>query len=61
MDTFVVMMKIPSVFRRLFAAGALNQALIPVLEITSLDEDQKRSADIAAQTSVITVIDCVQQ
>ena len=39
-------------------AGA---SLIPVLEFTTLDEDQKRSADIAAQTSVITVIDCVQQ
>ena len=31
MDTFVVMMKIPSVFRRLFAEGAFNQAFIPVL------------------------------
>ncbi len=31
MDTFVVIMKIPSVFRRLFAEGAFNQAFIPVL------------------------------
>ena len=31
LDTFVVMMKIPSVFRRLFAEGAFNQAFIPVL------------------------------
>ena len=31
LDVFVVMMKIPSVFRRLFAEGAFNQAFIPVL------------------------------
>ena len=31
LDAFVVMMKIPSVFRRLFAEGAFNQAFIPVL------------------------------
>ena len=31
LDTFVVVMKIPSVFRRLFAEGAFNQAFIPVL------------------------------
>ena len=31
LDAFVVMMKIPSVFRRLFAQGAFNQAFIPVL------------------------------
>ena len=31
LDTFVVIMKIPSVFRRLFAEGAFNQAFVPVL------------------------------
>ena len=31
LDTFVVIMKIPSVFRRLFAEGAFNQAFIPVI------------------------------
>ena len=31
LDAFVVIMKIPSVFRRLFAEGAFNQAFIPVL------------------------------
>ena len=31
LDTFVVVMKIPSVFRRLFAEGAFNQAFVPVL------------------------------
>ena len=31
LDTFVVVMKMPSVFRRLFAEGAFNQAFIPVL------------------------------
>lgn len=31
LDTFVVIMKIPSVFRRLFAEGAFNQAFVPVI------------------------------
>ena len=31
LDAFVVIMKIPSVFRRLFAEGAFNQAFVPVL------------------------------
>ena len=31
LDTFVVIMKIPSVFRRMFAEGAFNQAFVPVL------------------------------
>jgi putative peptidoglycan lipid II flippase len=31
LDTFVVIMKIPSVFRRLFAEGAFNQAFVPVM------------------------------
>ena len=30
-DVFVVMLKIPNVFRRLVAEGAFNQAFVPVL------------------------------
>ena len=37
LDTFVVIMKIPSVFRRLFAEGAFNQAFVPVLAEYTVD------------------------
>ena len=31
LDTYVVITKIPNVFRRIFAEGAFNQAFVPVL------------------------------
>jgi putative peptidoglycan lipid II flippase len=43
LDTFVVIMKIPSVFRRLFAEGAFNQAFVPVL--TEYKEKEKASVE----------------
>ena len=44
LDTFVVIMKIPSVFRRLFAEGAFNQAFVPVLaEYKEKDQSQIES------------------
>ena len=41
LDTFVVIMKIPSVFRRLFAEGAFNQAFVPVLAEYKEKEDSE--------------------
>ena len=41
LDTFVVIMKIPSVFRRLFAEGAFNQAFVPVLAEYKEDSPSK--------------------
>ena len=41
LDTFVVIMKIPSVFRRLFAEGAFNQAFIPVIAEYKDKEDSE--------------------
>ena len=42
LDTFVVIMKIPSVFRRLFAEGAFNQAFVPVLAEYKEKKDQSQ-------------------
>ena len=41
LDTFVVIMKIPSVFRRLFAEGAFNQAFVPVIAEYKDKEDSE--------------------
>ena len=50
LDAFVVMMKIPSVFRRLFAEGAFNQAFIPVLS------EYKESGDDAEVSDLINSV-----
>ena len=49
LDTFVVIMKIPSVFRRLFAEGAFNQAFIPVLAEYK-EEDKSRVESLINNT-----------
>ena len=46
LDAFVVMMKIPSVFRRLFAEGAFNQAFIPVLAEYKENNSIKETKDL---------------
>ena len=46
LDAFVVMMKIPSVFRRLFAEGAFNQAFIPVLAEYKENNSTKETKDL---------------
>ncbi len=46
LDAFVVMMKIPSVFRRLFAEGAFNQAFIPVLAEYKENNSSKETKDL---------------
>ena len=51
LDTFVVIMKIPSVFRRLFAEGAFNQAFIPVIAEYKEREDSDMR-DLIDNTSV---------
>ena len=44
-DVFVVMLKVPNVFRRLVAEGAFNQAFVPVLteykKLNSFDETKE--------------------
>mgnify|MGYP001282661881 FL=1 len=39
-------MKIPSVFRRLFAEGAFNQAFVPVLSEYKEKKDKKEVSDL---------------
>jgi putative peptidoglycan lipid II flippase len=46
LDAFVVMMKIPSVFRRLFAEGAFNQAFIPVLAEYKENNSNEETKDL---------------
>ncbi len=46
LDAFVVMMKIPSVFRRLFAEGAFNQAFIPVLAEYKENNSSEETKDL---------------
>ena len=50
LDTFVVIMKIPSVFRRLFAEGAFNQAFVPVLAEYKEKEDQSQIESLINKT-----------
>ena len=60
LDTFVVIMKIPSVFRRLFAEGAFNQAFIPVLAEYKEEDKTKVESLInntfGALTSVLIIV-----
>ena len=60
LDAFVVIMKIPSVFRRLFAEGAFNQAFVPVLaeykEKDSIEVQGLINYTFGALTSVILVV-----
>jgi len=50
LDTFVVIMKIPSVFRRLFAEGAFNQAFVPVLAEYKEKKDQSQIESLINKT-----------
>ena len=61
LDTFVVIMKIPSVFRRMFAEGAFNQAFVPVLseyKETKSDTEVKNliNSTFGVLTSVLLVV-----
>ena len=59
LDTFVVIMKIPSVFRRLFAEGAFNQAFVPVIaEYKDKEDSEIRSLidNTFGSLSVILII-----
>ena len=48
LDAFVVMMKIPSVFRRLFAEGAFNAAFIPMFKKSM--HNKKQTVDFTNYT-----------
>ena len=50
LDTFVVIMKIPSVFRRLFAEGAFNQAFVPILSEYKQNKSEKEVKDLINHT-----------
>ena len=57
LDTFVVMMKVPSVFRRLFAEGAFNQAFIPVLSEYREKDNTKEVSNLI--NSVFSILSSV--
>ena len=61
LDAFVVMMKIPSVFRRLFAEGAFNQAFIPVLAEYKENNSTEETKDLINFTfgALSSVLLCV--
>tara|TARA_Y100001970_G_scaffold287891_1_gene413684 strand:- start:616 stop:2085 length:1470 start_codon:yes stop_codon:yes gene_type:complete len=61
LDAFVVMMKIPSVFRRLFAEGAFNQAFIPVLAEYKENNSLEETKDLINSTfsALLTTLLCV--
>ena len=61
LDAFVVMMKIPSVFRRLFAEGAFNQAFIPVLAEYKENNSPEETKDLINFTfgALSSVLLCV--
>ena len=50
LDAFVVVMKIPSVFRRLFAEGAFNQAFVPVLSEYKHQKSESEVKDLINHT-----------
>ena len=50
LDAFVVIMKIPSVFRRLFAEGAFNQAFVPILSEYKQNKSEKEVKDLINHT-----------
>ena len=64
LDTFVVIMKIPSVFRRMFAEGAFNQAFVPVLSEYKETKSNQEVKDLinstfGALSSVLIVVTIV--
>jgi len=50
LDTFVVITKIPNVFRRIFAEGAFNQAFIPVLSEYKQNQSEQDVRDLINKT-----------
>ena len=42
-DIFVICLKIPNLFRRFFAEGALNQAFIPIYSEYEKAENEKKT------------------
>ena len=50
LDAFVVVMKIPSVFRRLFAEGAFNQAFVPILSEYKQQKSESEVKDLINHT-----------
>jgi putative peptidoglycan lipid II flippase len=50
LDAFVVIMKIPSVFRRLFAEGAFNQAFVPILSEYKQQKSESEVKDLINHT-----------
>ena len=50
LDAFVVITKIPNVFRRIFAEGAFNQAFIPVLSEYKQNQSEQDVRDLINKT-----------
>ena len=53
-DIFVVVLRIPNLFRRFFAEGAFNQAFVPILSDIEKTKDPKQVKDFIDSLAAVS-------